>query len=61
MSTVQEIEQAIQQLPRDEMEKLQQWLQDYLEDQQELTAEFQASIERGKQDLTAGRTRSRQP
>ncbi|MBI5683621.1 MAG: hypothetical protein HZC54_00940 [Verrucomicrobia bacterium] len=61
MSTVQEIESAVRQLPREEVEKLQAWLQDYLEDELELTDEFKASIERGKQDIAAGRMREHQP
>lgn len=61
MSTVEEIESAVRQLPREEVEKLQAWLQDYLEDELELTDEFKASIERGKQDIAAGRVREYQP
>jgi hypothetical protein len=61
MSTVQEIESAIRKLPRAEIEALQAWIQDYLEDEKEFTKEFQASIERGKRDIAEGRTRTRQP
>ena len=61
MSTVQEIESAVRRLPREEVEKLQAWLQDYLEDELELTDEFKASIERGKQDIAEGRVREHQP
>ncbi len=61
MSTVQEIESAVRRLPRKEVEELQAWLQEYLEDELELTDEFKASIERGKQDIAAGRVREHQP
>jgi len=57
MSTVQEIEAAVQQLPVEKARELQDWLADYLEDDAELTPEFVASIERGQADLRAGRVR----
>jgi hypothetical protein len=57
VSTVQEIESAICKLLRTEIEALQSWIQDYLEDEKELTGEFQASTERGKRDIAEGRTR----
>ncbi len=59
MSTVKEIESAIQKLPPTEVKELLDWIQDYLEDELEMTDEFKASIERGKQDLAAGRVRVR--
>lgn len=61
MSTVQEIESAIRKLPRSEIEKVSEWIQDLLDDQQEFTDEFKASIERGKRDITEKRTRVRKP
>ena len=57
MSTVQEIESAIERLPRDQMREIQNWLDDMLEDELEFTDEFKASIERGKRDLAEGRVR----
>ncbi len=59
MSTVKEIESAIQKLSPTEVEELLNWIQDHLEDELEMTDEFKASIERGKQDIAAGRTRVR--
>jgi hypothetical protein len=61
MSTVAEIESAIARLPRHEVEQLREWLEQWLEDQREMTPEFLASIERGKADLAAGRVREEQP
>lgn len=58
--SIQEIEKVIQGLSRSEVEELQGWIQDYLEDDRELTAEFKASIERGRQDIAEGRVRTRQ-
>jgi hypothetical protein len=57
MSTVAEIEAAIIRLPVKDAEELREWL----EDQMEMTPEFEASIERGKSDLAAARTRVVRP
>jgi len=57
MSTISEIESAIVRLPREEVEELREWLEQWLEDQQAMTPEFLASIERGQADLAAGRVR----
>ena len=59
-SDVQEIEQAIRMLPRRQIEQIRDWIENFLEDQFELTDEFKASIERGKTDIAAGNTRVRQ-
>ena len=61
MSTVQEIEAAVQKLPVDQAFELQDWLSDYLEEDAELNPEFVASIERGQADVREGRVRTRQP
>jgi hypothetical protein len=58
MSTIVEIETAISRLPLQEAEELREWLEQWLEDQREMTPEFLASIERGKADLAAGRART---
>jgi hypothetical protein len=57
VSTVGEIEAAISRLPVKEAEEVREWLEQWLEDQLEMTPEFIASIERGKADLAAGRSR----
>ncbi len=57
MSTVQEIETAIRQLPREKKRELQSRLDDLFEDELEFTDEFNASIERGERDLAEGRVR----
>ena len=56
MSTMREIESAVQKLPLAQAQELQDWLADYLEDNAELTPDFIASIERGQADLRAGRS-----
>jgi hypothetical protein len=61
MSTVAEIEAAISQLPLEQATKVSEWLEQWLEDQRELSPEFIASIERGKADIAAGRVRVVRP
>jgi len=61
MSTVAEIEAAIAQLSPREAEEVREWLEQWLEDQMEMTPEFLASIERGKADFAAGRVREEHP
>lgn len=59
MSGVQEIERAIRSLPRTDVERLHDWLENYLEDQLELTDEFRAKIDRGKRDIAEEHVRIR--
>ena len=54
MSTVQEIESAISRLSPDEIRQVREWLDQQLEDQLEMTPEFQAHIERSEREMTAG-------
>ena len=61
MSNIQEIEAAMQKLTRADLERVREWLEDYLEDQQEFTDEFKVSIERGRRDIAEGHVRKRQP
>jgi cell division septum initiation protein DivIVA len=61
MSSVQEIEKAIQGLPREEIQSLHDWIANYLEDELEMTSEFQDSIERGKHGIAEGKSRVRKP
>ena len=56
-----EIAQVIQGLPRSDIEELRKWIEDYLEDQLEVTQDFAASIERGKKDIAEGNVRLRKP
>lgn len=58
MPTVETIEQEIKSLPRDQVLKLQDWLAEFLDNQEELNPDFIASIERGKQDLARGKVRT---
>lgn len=57
MSRVETIEREMESLSREEMRQVRDWLDEMLEDELEITDEFAKSIERGKQDLEAGRVR----
>jgi hypothetical protein len=61
MSTVAEIETAITRLPVKDAEELREWLEQWLEDQMEMTPDFEDSIERGRADISAGRLRTVRP
>ena len=56
--SIQQIEEAIKGLSTAEIEVLRAWIEEYLEDEREVTPEFAASIERGKRDIADGRTRA---
>ncbi len=60
MSSVHEIEEAIQALRRPDVERLREWIENYLEDQLEVSDEFAARIERGKADISEGHIRVRE-
>jgi hypothetical protein len=55
VSKLESVEAEIRSLPREQLEQLQDWLSQYLEDQAELSPQFVESIARGKADLQAGR------
>jgi hypothetical protein len=61
MSTVQEIEAAIPSLKREEIEALRAWIDDYLEDQLELTEEVKRHLDQSRHDIAAGEFTSRRP
>jgi hypothetical protein len=55
--SIQQLEEAIKELPTDEIETLRAWIDEYLEDERNISPEFAASIERGRRDLAEGRFR----
>ena len=61
MSRVAQIEDALSRLSLKEAEEVREWLEEWIEDQCEMRPEFLESIERGKADLVAGRTRVVRP
>ena len=61
MSTVQEIEDAIPRLSRTEVEALRAWIDDFLEDQLELTDDVKGKLDQSRAEIAAGNYTSRQP
>lgn len=61
MSTVKEIQAAIPNLSREEVEQIRQWIDDYLEDQLELSDEVKARLDQSRAEIAAGRYTTRQP
>ena len=61
MQTLARIEDEVKQLSKAEQEALRDWLENMLEDELEFTDEFKAKIERGEQDIRAGRVRIHKP
>jgi len=61
MQTLERIEEQVKRLSKAEQESLRDWLENMLEDDLEFTDEFKAKMERGEQDIRAGRVRIRKP
>lgn len=54
MSTVQEIEAVIPKLSRAEIEEVRAWIDDFLEDQLELTDEVKARLDQSRREIAEG-------
>jgi hypothetical protein len=61
MSTVQEIEAVIPRLTRAEVEALRQWIEDYLEDQLELTDEVKTKLDQSRREIAGDQFTTRKP
>jgi ABC-type phosphate transport system ATPase subunit len=61
VSTVKEIEAAIPRLSRAEIEEIREWIDDYLEDQMELSDETKARLEQSHREISSGQVTTRQP
>jgi len=61
MSSVQEIEAAIPRLSRREIEEIRAWIDDFLEDQLELTDEVKAKLDQSRREIADGHFTTRQP
>ena len=57
MSQVETIEQSIRTLPKEQVRELQEWLQNYLDDLEEMRPEFVARLDRAQQQLDEGKGR----
>ena len=54
MSTVKQIEMALEQLPVEDLQAVRDWLDDFIEDRLEVSDEFQTKIERANQEIADG-------
>jgi hypothetical protein len=61
MSTVTEIQAAIPKLSREEIEQIREWIDDYLEDDLELSDDVKAKLDQSRAEIAAGRFTARQP
>jgi bacterioferritin (cytochrome b1) len=61
VSTVKEIQAAIPNLSREEVEQIRQWIDDYLESQLELSDEVKAKLDQSRAEIAAGNYTTRQP
>ncbi len=61
MSTVKEIQAAIPTLSREEIEQIRTWIDDYLEDQLELSDEAKAKLDQSRREIAAGQYTTPQP
>ncbi len=61
MSSVQEIEAVIPKLSRAEVEEVRAWIDDFLEDQLELTDEVKARLDQSRREIADGNYTTRQP
>ena len=59
MSTLQEIEAAVPKLVPAELVKLRAWLDEFCEDQLELTDAVKAELDEARRDIDEGRFRTR--
>ena len=61
VTTVKEIEAAIPRLSRAEVEELRAWIDDFLEDQLEITDEVKAKLDESRREIASGNYTTRQP
>jgi hypothetical protein len=59
VSTVKEIQEALPTLSRQEIEAIRDWIDDYLEDQMELTDEVKAKLDQSRREVAAGQYSTR--
>ena len=54
MSTVKQIESALERLPLEDLQAIHDGLEDFMEDQLEVSDEFKAKIQRANQEFAVG-------
>jgi hypothetical protein len=60
VTTVKEIQAAIPKLSREDVEKIREWIDDYLEDHLELMDEVKAKLDQSRREIAAGQYTTRQ-
>jgi hypothetical protein len=60
VSTLKEIQAAIPKLSRADVEKIREWIDDYLEDHLELMDEVKAKLDQSRREIAAGQYTTRQ-
>jgi t-SNARE complex subunit (syntaxin) len=58
---MKEIQAALPKLSREEIKEIREWIDDYLEDQLELTDEVKAKLEQSQREIATGQYTTRQP
>jgi hypothetical protein len=62
MSTVKEIELALERLSVEELQAVRDWLDDFIEDQLEVSEAFKAKVQRAEREIEEGvHSRVRRP
>lgn len=62
MSSIKEIESALTRLSLQDLQAVRDWLEDFIEDQLEVSDEFKAKIQRAKEEIADGvYSRTRKP
>jgi len=61
LSTVSEIEAVIPKLSRTEIEELRAWIENYLEDQLDLSDEVKDRLDQSRREIAQGQYTTRQP
>jgi hypothetical protein len=61
VSTVKEIQAAIPNLSREEIEQIRDWIDDYLEDRLELADEVKVKLDTSRREIAEGKYTTRQP
>jgi len=61
VSTVKEIKAAIPNLSREEIEQIRQWIDDYLEDQLDLSDDVKTKLDQSRAEIARGEYTTRQP
>jgi hypothetical protein len=61
MNSVQEIEAVIPKLTRAEVEEVRAWIDDFLEDQLELTDDVKAKLDESRREIAEGNYTTRRP